>query len=44
MLARIEEETRAPTGRIYVSWWNPGSEVTLDHRYLLRPRSISFVD
>jgi hypothetical protein len=44
VLARVEEDTRAPTGGIFVSWWNLGSEVTLDHRYMLRPGSISFVD
>lgn len=44
VLSLIEQETRAPTGAVYVSWWSPSSEVTLDHRYMLRPRSIAFVD
>jgi hypothetical protein len=44
VLSRIEQEVRVPLGAVYVSWLNPGSEVTLDHRYMLRPRSIAFVD
>jgi hypothetical protein len=44
VLARIEQEAATPDGAVYVAWWNPGSEVTLDHRYKLRPRSIAFVD
>ena len=44
LLSRIEQEIRGSIGAVYVSWWNPGSEVPLDHRYMLRPRSIAFVD
>jgi hypothetical protein len=43
-LSRIEQDIRVTIGEVYVSWLNPGSQVTLDHRYMLRPRSIAFLD
>jgi hypothetical protein len=44
VLSRMEQEIRVPLGAVYLSWWNPGSEVPLDHRYTVRPRSIAFLD